>query len=389
MNLKNLIINNFKCFNNSNVSFNNLTVLAGTNAVGKSTVIQALLLLRQTIERIKQFHILYESEKINFGGKYLKIKLNKSFELSLGNSKIITSASSDSEKIEFVIKFNIEELSFKYISSRKNPDQFVYYIIERKTLNTISKYDPIFKLFSDYFYYLIAERNGPRESQKISDFDFDHTGYRGEFTGYVLVKNGSNFSVDKKRCINNDIFLLKKQVEYWMDLIVPGTEIDPEIFENINTTRIGIRKRSCGTDYLNPPNIGFGISYSLPIIVNGLIANKNSIYIVENPEAHLHPAAQSKIGFFLAKIASSGLQVIIETHSEHIINGIRLAVLKKEINNENITINFFSQKERSEIINIDEINVYKNSDLSHWPKGFFDQQERDLSEIFKSRRNAK
>lgn len=91
-----------------------------------------------------------------------------------------------------------------------------------------------------------------------------------------------------------------------------------------------------------PTLTGFGISYILPIVTMGLwcTCEKNCVLIVENPEAHLHPSAQSNIGKFLELVSSGGVQVIIETHSEHVIDGVRLqaAVLK---NTENVMIHFF------------------------------------------------
>ena len=86
----------------------------------------------------------------------------------------------------------------------------------------------------------------------------------------------------------------------------------------------------------------------MPILATGLIAEAGSYMIVENPEAHLHPSAQSKIGRFLAMVAHTGVKVIIETHSDHVINGIQIAAAKHEIESADVSIQFFSQ-EKSEI----------------------------------------
>ena len=119
----------------------------------------------------------------------------------------------------------------------------------------------------------------------------------------------------------------------------------------------------------------------MPIIVSGLIAEKGSLLIVENPEAHLHPSGQSRIGQFLAAIASTGVQVVIETHSEHVINGVRIAALKDFIANDKILINFL-KKENGEI-EINSIEVNELGDLNDFPEGFFDQVEQDLIKLIK------
>jgi len=90
-----------------------------------------------------------------------------------------------------------------------------------------------------------------------------------------------------------------------------------------------------------PVNVGFGYSYLLPIVVSGLIAEPGDILIVENPEAHLVPSAQSRIANFLARVSRTGVQVFIESHSEHILNGLRIAVKEKLFGHEETNIIFF------------------------------------------------
>ena len=108
--------------------------------------------------------------------------------------------------------------------------------------------------------------------------------------------------------------------------------------------------------------------------------------IVENPEAHLHPSAQSKIGRFLAMVANSGVNVIVETHSDHFVNGIQIATALKEIDKDLVTINYFSQEEYSEQPNVESITINEKGELSNWPKGFFDQTQVDFAELFKIRK---
>ena len=134
-------------------------------------------------------------------------------------------------------------------------------------------------------------------------------------------------------------------------------------------------------------NIGFGISYVLPIILNGLIAAKGSYFIVENPEAHLHPSAQSKIGQFLAMVANAGVHVIVETHSDHVINGLQVAVAKKELDADLVAINFFNQAIGSVQPEVESITLNEKGELSNWPKGFFDQTQIDFAELFKARKH--
>ena len=111
-----------------------------------------------------------------------------------------------------------------------------------------------------------------------------------------------------------------------------------------------------------------------------------SSFIVENPEAHLHPAGQSKIGFFLAQMADAGVQIVLETNSEHVVNGIRLYALKNAMSAESICINYFTTS--SEGTSVQRIPLNDKMDIMKWPEGFFDQEEKDLQELRHLRRNS-
>ncbi|MNR25977.1 hypothetical protein D3C85_1431600 [compost metagenome] len=85
-------------------------------------------------------------------------------------------------------------------------------------------------------------------------------------------------------------------------------------------------------------------------------------------------------------VANSGVKLIVETHSDHFINGIQLATALKEIDTSLITINYFSQEDSIDQPNIESISINEKGELSNWPKGFFDQSQRDFAELFKIRK---
>ena len=125
-----------------------------------------------------------------------------------------------------------------------------------------------------------------------------------------------------------------------------------------------------------PTNVGFGYSYALPILIAGLTARKGTILVVENPEAHLHPSAQSMITKFLCLVANCGVQVFVETHSEHILNALRVMVVQKNVKPQDINVMYFD----SGLDNyFESITIEENGKLDHWPVNFFDQAEKDLN----------
>jgi predicted ATPase len=131
-------------------------------------------------------------------------------------------------------------------------------------------------------------------------------------------------------------------------------------------------------NYYKPTNVGYGYSYVLPIIVAGLVAKPGEILIVENPEAHLHPFAQSILAKFLTLVSLKDVQVIVESHSEHILNGLRLAVNTKLIKNEQLSVLYFDREyERY----FEKINIDDNGGIDNWPPDFFDQATNDLNQL--------
>lgn len=370
--IKELKIRNFKCCLESQVPMNKLTILAGANAVGKSSVIQSLLLVRQTIDKAKS------------GSNYDKVLLNGEYCLRLGNSTEVLSSTAEKEEIVFEIYSDIDQNVFKYCASREK-DLFLQYDHDSNV-----NFDSGISLFHHHFHYLYTERLGPRAIQDMRESTFPNVGFQGEYTAYVISELSED-KVDELRRYNDEnktVPNLNKQIEYWMDFIIPGIELQSIPYKDMNIVGLSLKRKFSETNFLNPNNLGFGISYILPIIVSGLVAEKGCLFIVENPEVHLHPRGQSRMGQFLAKVASSGVQVVIETHSEHIINGIRLAILNKVIDYRDIAINYLDIEKKGVNMTVDPIPLTEHAEITRWPKGFLDQEQRDLREIIELRRGV-
>ena len=233
----------------------------------------------------------------------------------------------------------------------------------------------------DTFYYLCAERIGPRPVYELSGNPSPEIGHKGEFMGHMLAAQ-SNKKVLKNRHFpfhsgRNASF--QAQLNLWLSYIVPNMEASAEILlKPQDSAFVKFIHKGHPQNPIVPTNTGFGISYFLPILGCCLLAPENSMIIIENPEAHLSPKGQSGMGLFLGCMANAGLKVIVETHSDHIINGIRLAVKKNYIGSEKILFNYFSLLDGETSPTIKPIKIDKNSKLDSWPPGFFDQMDQDL-----------
>lgn len=366
-------VNNFKCFQNNVIRFRKLTVLAGTNSVGKSTVVQTILLSRIIIEKLIQYSLLDNDQKIN---KKIQIPLNSKYLLALGNTQEVLTRDVNTNVVSIMLTDIVAEaeINFPLIAEDTKTD---YYNLQ---LDETWSQRGTFDNLKNEFYYLNAERLGPRLTYDVEQQEYVHVGWQGEYTIQVLAQNKENSIEDaSQRNFHETVDpKLINQVKAWMNYIIQGFYIDEAELDG------KLKKAYTTYSHSSPTNVGFGISYVLPIIVNGLLAKSNSLFIVENPEAHLHPKGQSNIGFFLGQLASSGIQVVIETHSEHVINGIRRAALSKNnLKTSEILINFFSGIDKDRNVLIKEIEVKETGDLSSFPKDFFDQVQQDMADIFK------
>ncbi|MCX2574076.1 AAA family ATPase [Pedobacter sandarakinus] len=373
-----LIIKNFKCFYDACIPLNKLTILAGANGNGKSTTIQALLYLRRTIEHCAK----WEDEKYILDiPNSLNVELNGAYCLALGNSNFVLPRDAARDEIILGVKKNENNYSIRYDT---NDGELWLTPVEIMGNSDYSE------LFKQEFYYLNAERLGPRITQNIKFYDFPNTGYQGEFVAQLLGDTNNNYKIkieEERKHHSSKSPYLEQQVNAWLDELMPGVSVSSSYNPDTHSAQVRVDNYFTKGEPTLSTNIGFGISYVLPILVSGLIAVRGTYLIVENPEAHLHPSAQSKIGRFLAMVANTGVNVIVETHSDHVLNGIQISVAKNEINAEDVVVNFFSQIESEKQPHIDSILINNRGELSMWPKGFFDQSQRDFAELFNLRKH--
>lgn len=369
--MRRLEIKNFKCIKDDEIEFLDLTVLAGNNGAGKSTVIQSILIMLQSFD-LKDLKALPGNYYIN------------DYYCQLGNTNKLLLKDADDDFITF--KFiNENEGNLKLVLKIDNIDSNSLYL---KTWSDNAPY--LTMSFLKYLDFIGADRFGPKIfHQTDSNFARINVGKYGEYSTLVLHKYQDKFIKFPLPNEENKSTLLT-QVNFWLKIIFDNIEVKTSFIDEANIAMLYINNR-LNKNFQSPVNMPYGVSYVLPIIVSclvrsieneelGLLIGDDSkkTVIIENPEAHLHPSAQSKLGYFLAYMANE-VQIIIETHSDHIINGIRKAVKFKKIKHDKVIFNFFKIEGEYSIINPIEIN--KDGDLSEWPDGFFDQFEKDVMEL--------
>lgn len=368
-------LQNFKCFRDLTLRAANLTVLTGANGAGKTSVFHSLLLARQMARQPDRNHVEFNGvDTLELGGP---------------DDVIHREAGDDLATVEVLdTQGDRRRWSFRAAD-----------VSDARTLNAIvvdrpDEYSGALVGPAPQFCYLCAERLGPRDVLKASAADIAEldVGSRGEFVAQVLasfdrsrVRSGRAVSFTSE----SQIFSLRHQTEQWMSEIVRPILIDAEWFPNTSVTRLRFSTPGLRSEWTRAPNAGFGISYALPIVVAALRAEVGGLLLVENPEAHLHPAGQSRIGGFLAQIAADGVQIILETHSDHVLNGIRVAVAEGSAAPlpAQVAVHFFRAEDDGSPA-IQSMEVAQTGQLSAWPSGFFDQAQVDLAALAsRQRRN--
>ena len=336
-------LKNFKIFEDENFELAPLTLFTGINGMGKSSVIQSLLLLKQSFESKN----LQNEEKVVLDNDFVNLE----------NCTELCNKKAYPKTVEICIE-NSDEKVFTWVIDASIPDM--------KEAPVKFDGDESYKdeaIFKKDFIYLNAERFGPRKSYAkfYSNRNYNTVlGIQGELTPQFIqraVSENINVGIDalihpslkevQSRELDNQN-LLYRNVNAWLSDIL-GRTVTTKIsdIDKDNVKMSFSIKGSQGDDF-SSLQVGFGYSFSLPVIVAPLIAKPGDLLIIENPEAHLHPSAQSKIGMLLALAAQNGVQVIIETHSDHLLNGIRVAVKGSKygkIDPEVAKIHFFTNED--------------------------------------------
>lgn len=142
--------------------------------------------------------------------------------------------------------------------------------------------------------------------------------------------------------------------------------------------KIGVKVHE-GDELANLGDVGFGISQTMPIIIGDVELGEGSTLYVSQPEVHLHPRAQAKFGDYLAKQMNEGKRYVIESHSEYLMNRLRLSIVRGTIKEDDVKVYYMSQKEGRTCI--DEIKFKKSGQIEGAPQDFFDTYMIDVMDI--------
>lgn len=367
---------NFKCFQDLGIRCAPLTLLCGLNGMGKSSVIQALLLLSASRGRV--------SLNLNGAG------------IELGTPRDVLHEGAETDSIAFELRWPDQWFRATYKKSKGGSnfvDKDTEGHFDRDTgelldVDPLEKWGPFDESFpapiSHPPIYVGAERIGPRKIYDHSDV-FRNTASldaAGEHTlSYLSAHRHDLLGESDPRRAEVPGRSLFDVLQYWLQEVSPGARLDYEVVSDADALVAGFsfdRPGDVRTRRYRATNVGFGLSYVLPVLA-GLLVPAGHLCLIENPEAHLHPRGQARIAELSVRAAVAGVQVIIETHSDHFLDGIRVAVREGLIGPEDTAVHYFERENGRSVVVTPEIDG--DGRLSHWPKGFFDQHDDNLARL--------
>jgi predicted ATPase len=272
----------------------------------------------------------------------------------------------------------------------------------------ISLFDffPFYRLTASYLRNLWSKmryigplREAPKRFYLFDDWRKIDIGINGEYTPLVLAVEQEQKIPKYHRCIYEGKQIkeyelresdqLLEALNWWLSECMKL----PEITSVVGLSGIPgqVKLNSSGID-VNLPDVGFGVSQILPILVECLRTREDETVVLEQPEIHLHPSLQSKLADFLICMAKSGKRLVVETHSEHLINRLCLRIAQEESGEIKDLLNTlfvsFDGKEQTSVVKPIEINEF--GEIENWPVGFFDENDaRELMAASLKKRMAK
>jgi predicted ATPase len=371
-------VENFKCFRKLRLGLAPLTLFTGFNTAGKTTVLQAILLIAQALQIDRGL------KTVPLNGPLIRLGLpGDVVSANISGRSIKIGLETDTERAVWVLEPQEPGLGLLRVASAEHrvetqqPRTWKEAIWSGSPENSTSIESTLLRTI-----YLSAIRMGGSAAFQA----IDHAGrvpadmgVEGQYAPWWYARTADDEVVLARRHPAEKASSVRRQLDAYLSELFPNAQANAEQIARTSLVRLEF-KTSTTSDWRRPANVGYGLSYAFPILLALLVAQPGQIIVIDSPEAHLHPRAQSLMGRMLARFAASGIQLLVETHSDHVLNGARLAVRESDIGAENIAVHFFSGTTDTSH-GVISVRLDKDGAIDAWPTGFFDQSEQDLARL--------
>lgn len=372
--LDSLTLESFKCFAKLDLPLRRFTFLTGLNGSGKSSLIQALAVLKQTLQSDVQ------AERLILNGSEATLgTFNRLVHDLTDGSRFAIGISSGDERFLWDFEGDRQDITARIVAATVNRRRYaasegLQFLLPRGEV-TRERRAVMESIATANF--LTSERPTPEAVHKLAlAHPVKSIGRDGRHAVGLLHMLRDELVEQGVRHPDIQNMRLIAQVEGWMRHLFPGFRMQVVSLPDSNLVTLGIRL-SDASNFHEPAHTGYGLTQLLPVIVAALVARPGEILAVENPENDLHPRGQALIGEFLCRVAATGVQILVESHSDHVLNGIRRSVKQGTIGHRDSIIHFLGASDEVGP-SIDTLELDANGAIESWPLGFFDQLDRDL-----------
>ena len=409
-----IFVQGFKSLaNESRIAIRPLTILAGANSSGKSSIMQPLLLMKQTLEAsydpgplllngpnakftsVNQFisrlqknsdcqefsveieHVIYPTLKIVFSlGENQTLEIREMI-IRVGNYSFSLSPNQSSGELEKVISI---------VRKKKLPEGLKWSVFRNRcflnvayeTLNDEAKvkFSPVLQIYESgiFSFFVFREelhnmihvpglRGNP---ERVYPRTATGPDFPGTFEHYVAT-----IIADWERKRDDRL----KRLEAMLTDLGLTWKISAK---PVNDTQIELqvgrlsKARRDGGDLVSIADVGFGVSQVLPVLVALLVAEPGQLVYLEQPELHLHPRAQYALAKILAETAKRGVKLVVETHSALLLLNVQTLVAQRDLDPNLVKLHWFSRSDEDGTTSIESADLDKNGAFGDWPEDFGD-----------------
>lgn len=446
--IQELTLKNFKSFKKlDSFKINNLTIIAGKNSCGKSSILQSLLLLKQTLIKRDGGQLELEGEYLTFSSlKEVSFSMPSINRAGIGYEFLVSDHSrkgfinlsfSNSKKLEHylptVSEFKVEVHNkdgknkkvnlLNYKIKKENSPEFIHSLFENAQMEMGDTETVLSSFYPTDFslHFKQSSKNGAVRVDKMSfpiDFffmnekqltntlvkDISNIKYLGplralpkrayvHFTeiAYELLPSGENAAHVLWARQNESVkfkgqeYKLKEALNICIAIMGLSQEITPSRIGDL-IYKINLKNTDCNTD-VTISDVGFGYSQVIPIILMCLLSNPGDLILLEQPEIHLHPSSAANLADLFLAFTKDGRRIIVETHSAELISRLRLRVIENVTLKDKINIAFIesSSENDQQGATIRQFNIDENGMFPEYPDGFLDESTKIADAIIKAR----
>ena len=410
-----IAVHGFKCLaKESRIEIRPLTILAGANSSGKSSIMQPLLLMKQTLQassdpgalllngpnvRMTSVDQLVSRSQIDFSNHAFTFLV----EVPKGLTHSITFLPSEDRGIEIQEMYiekhkdNEDTRSIRLNTGRKGADlqtdlshllpgesvpeppdgtqlatvryrcflAFTFEVMAGKESSFAAL--PTFGLFPSYYLERMIHVPGLRGNpERIYELTASGPSFPGTFEKYVAT-------IIADWIKNDDDRLTELETELAQLGMTGEVSVRP-----VNDAQLELqvgrlaKGTSQGQDLVNVADVGFGVSQVLPVLVALLVAEKGQLVYIEQPELHLHPRAQYALAGIMADAAERGVKVVAETHSALLLLQIRTLLAKGDLDPDLVKLHWFLRDPEDGTTSIHSTDLDENGAFGEWPEDFGD-----------------